>query len=44
MELIDNYADILDVRVETDPQGRPLALVIFRNRSFEYIPHDELGR
>jgi hypothetical protein len=26
----------------TDPLGRPLALVIYRDRSWEYIPHKEL--
>ena len=28
---------------DTDPAGNPLALVIFRDRRFEYIPHAELG-
>lgn len=27
----------------TDPSGNPLALVIYANRSFEYIPHKELN-
>lgn len=24
-----------------DPNGRPLALVVYDDRSFEYIPHEE---
>lgn len=26
-----------------DPSGRPLALVIYRDRSFEYVPHSEFA-
>jgi hypothetical protein len=26
-----------------DPAGNPLALVVFRNRQWEYVPHAELG-
>ncbi|WP_272937324.1 hypothetical protein [Mycobacteroides chelonae] len=26
-----------------DPKGNPLALVIYRDRSWEYIPHKEFG-
>lgn len=25
-----------------DPAGRPLALVIYRDRTYEYVPHVEL--
>ena len=25
-----------------DPLGRPLDLVIYRDRSYEYVPHSEL--
>ncbi|WP_280485388.1 hypothetical protein [Nocardia cyriacigeorgica] len=37
------YGPGVEVRwnYSTDPNGNPLALVIFPNRRFEYIPHDE---
>ncbi|ERB55306.1 hypothetical protein N806_29665 [Rhodococcus sp. P27] len=28
---------------DKDTTGRDLALVVFRNRSFEYIPHNEFA-
>lgn len=27
---------------DVDPAGNPLALVVYRNRSYEYVPHSEL--